>query len=93
MGKHILSFLLGDSAYPLSLWLMKPIPHNTILTSSQQTFNYRLSRALIVVDNAFGRLKAKWRRLMKQNDMDISHAPKFVTCCNLQVHGDSVNGT
>ena len=96
MGKYIMPFLLGDSAYPLSLWLVKPFPHNATLTSSQQTFTYRLSRARIVVENAFGRLKARWRQLMKHNNMDISHVPKVVTtCCILhnlcEVHGDLFN--
>ena len=75
MGKDVLPFLLGDSAYPLSLWLMKPFPHNSALTSSQQTFNCRLSRERIVVENAFRHMKARWRQLMKQNDMDISRVP------------------
>ena len=97
-GMSVLPFLLGDSAYPLSQWLMKPFPHNASLSSAQQTFNYRLSRARIVVENAFGRLKARWRRLMKQNDMDISHIPQVVTaCCILhnmcEVHGDAFNDT
>ena len=71
---------------------------NASLSSAQRAFNYRLSRARIVVENAFGRLKARWRRLMKQNDMDISHVPQVVTaCCILhnmcEVHGDAFNDT
>ena len=98
LGRDVLPFLLGDSAYPLSVWLMKPFPHNAVLTSSQHTFNYRLSRARIVVENAFGRLKARWRRLMKQNDMEIAHVPQVVVACcilhNLcEVHGDTFNDT
>ena len=93
-GKYIFPFLLGDSVYPLSTWLMKPFPHNSLLSDSQKTFNYQLSRARIVVENAFGRLKARWRRLMKQNDMDVSHVPYVVTaCCILhnicEIHGDT----
>ena len=93
-GKDIFPFLLVDSAYPLSTWLMKPFPHNSLLSDSQKTFNYQLSRARIVVENAFGRLKARWRRLMKQNDMDVSHVPYVVTAyCILhnicEIHGDT----
>ena len=92
-GKTILSFLVGESAYPLSTWLMKPFPHNSTLTDSQRNFNYRLSHARIVSENAFGRLKARWRRLMKQNDMEVEHVPQVVAaCCILhnicEMHGN-----
>ena len=89
-------FLVGDSAYPLTSWIMKPFAHNSTLTTSQRSFNYHLSRAHIVVENAFGRLKARWRRLMKRNDMNIENVPCVITaCCILhnicEVHGDSFN--
>lgn len=89
-------FLVGDSAYPLSTWLMKPFAHNSNLTPSQRSFNFHLSRARIVVENSFGRLKARWRRLMKRNDMNVDNVPCVVTaCCILhnmcEVHGDTFN--
>ena len=45
---------------------------------------------------AFGRLKARWRRLSKQIDMDIENVPHVIAACcvlhNLcEVHGDSFN--
>ena len=80
-GTDIPIFLIGDSAYPLSSWLMKPFAHNSNLTPSQRSFNYHLSRARILVENAFGRLKARWRRLMKRNDMNIDTIPCVVTAC------------
>ena len=81
LGNDMLPFLIGDSAYPLTSWLMKPFPSNSLLTNEQKTFNYRLSRARIVVENAFGHLKARWRRLLKQNDMDVGHIPQVITAC------------
>ena len=74
-------FLIGDSGYPLSSWLTKPFAHNSNLTSSQRSFNYHLSRACILVENAFGRLKTRWRRLMKSNDMTIDNNPCVVIAC------------
>ncbi|CAM4611206.1 unnamed protein product [Lepidochelys kempii] len=44
--------LLGDSAYPLMPWLMKPDTGS--LVSSQELFNYRLSKCRMVVECAFG---------------------------------------
>ena len=75
---------------------MKPFAHNSRLTPDQRSFNYHLSRARIVVENAFGRLKARWRRLCKRNDMNIENIPCVITaCCILhnmcEVHGDSFN--
>jgi hypothetical protein len=64
-GCTVQAFLIEDSAYPLLKWLLKPFPDNQHMTAERNIFNYRLSRARIVVENAFGRLKARWRRLMK----------------------------
>ncbi|XP_003389375.1 PREDICTED: protein ANTAGONIST OF LIKE HETEROCHROMATIN PROTEIN 1-like [Amphimedon queenslandica] len=87
-------FLIGDSAYPLSSWLMKPFAHNTELNDSERKYNYYLSKSRIVVENAFGRLKARWRRLLKRNDMMIDNVPYVVSaCCILhnvcEVHGEA----
>lgn len=95
-GVNIPLYLIGDSAYPIKSWLMKPFTHGTVLTTEQKTFNYRLCRARIVIENAYGRLKARWRRVMKRNDMNIANIPTVITAaCILhnicEVHGDTFN--
>ena len=88
------TLLVGDSAYPIQSWLMKPFAHSPTLSHEQKNFNYTLSRARVVVEIVFGRLKARWRRLSKQMDIHISNVPHVVTaCCVLhnfcEIHGDS----
>lgn len=95
-GTNIPIFLIGDSAYPQSTWLMKPFPYKSNLTRDQQSFNRHISRAHIVVETAFCRLKARWQRLSKRNDMNIENVPNVIAaCCILhnvcEVHGDTFN--
>lgn len=73
---------------------MKPFDYNITQLQDIKQYNYRVSRARIVTENAFGQLKARWRRLSKQNDMSVERVPTIVTaCCILhnmcEVHSDS----
>ena len=83
-GLDVGHFLIGDPAYPLQKWLMKPFADTGRLTPEQHKFNYSVSRARSVVETAFGRLKGRWRCLMKRNDCKVEMVKKMVlTCCVL----------
>ena len=57
--------ILADSAFPLKNWLLKPYT-NAILSPKQRYFNYRLSRARIVIEGAYGQLKGRFRVLLQK---------------------------
>ncbi|XP_075161790.1 uncharacterized protein LOC142234515 [Haematobia irritans] len=77
-GKLIPAFIIGDSAFKLSEFLMKPYPFSTEASPSEKWFNYCLSKCRRVVENAFGHLKARFRRIGKGVDNNIANVKKVV---------------
>ena len=59
--------IVGDLAFPLQTWLMKPFT-NAVLSPQQCYFNYRLSRARMVSEGAYGQLKGRWRILLWKSE-------------------------
>ena len=75
--------IVADDAFPLKDYIQKPY-RQTGLTTKKRIYNYRLSRARRVVENAFGILAHRFRVLMTP----INLAPEKVeiivfTCCVL----------
>jgi len=60
--------ILADQGFPLKEWMMKPFPVVGAANVRQAIFNYRLSRARVISENAFGILTARWRILLTSID-------------------------
>lgn len=95
-GVEVPLVLLGNSAYPLLPWLMKPYPEGAATTADQ--VNFKLSQARMTVERAFGCLKGRWRCLLKECDAPITFVSRIVSaCCGLhnfvEVHNEEyLNG-
>lgn len=77
-------FLLGDSAYPNLHWIVTPFQDNGFLTENQRLFNKQVSSKRVVVENAFGLLKGRFRRLLDLGNMDLQLCSKIIlSCCIL----------
>ena len=73
-------FMIGDDAFPLRKWMMKPYSHRE-LSHTERVFNYRLSRARRVVENAFGILVHRWRCLLNCLQLQPKNAVVVVEAC------------
>jgi len=74
--------VVSDDAFPLKPYLMKPYSHRQ-LTKEKQIFNYRLSRARRVVEQAFGIMSQRFRVLGRPMPLAPEKAKLVVktTCC------------
>ncbi|XP_061584890.1 uncharacterized protein LOC133450329 isoform X1 [Cololabis saira] len=83
-GVAVSHFLVGDPGYPLMEWLIKDYTRSPSITPEQESFNVYLSSARTTVQIAFGRLKSRWRVLLKRSDFHFTFTPHVIaTCCAL----------
>jgi hypothetical protein len=73
---------------------MKPYTDAT-LKGKQRNFNYRLSRARMVIEGAYGQLKGRWRVLQKCESSTAQTKLVTLSCVVLHniciAHGDAIS--
>ncbi|XP_071632700.1 putative nuclease HARBI1 [Temnothorax longispinosus] len=74
-------YLLGDSAYPCLKQLIVPYRDNGHLTRAQRNFNQKLSSCRVVIENAFGCLKQRFRQLYHFKLRDIIRMVRIIHAC------------
>lgn len=70
--------LVGDEAFALTRYMMRPYPRSGRLNRQRKVFNYRLSRARRMIESSFGILAAKWRIYRRPIIASVSTAVKIV---------------
>ena len=76
-------FMAGDSAYPLSRFVITPIRQNNTEFSEHQKakFNEHFSKARVRVENCFGKLKEIFCSL-KELRFRLTNEQNHTDCCN-----------
>lgn len=71
--------ILGGPAYPLLPWLM--VPYTGDLDGAKDAFNATLDRCQEPLEEAFSRLKGRWRCLTGRNDCAVENLPRLISAC------------
>ena len=80
-GVRVAPLILGDSAYPLQDWLMKPYVDRGNLSAEELQYNNHLSITRVVVENGYGRLKGRFPALAKRLDLNVNNCCTVIAAC------------
>lgn len=75
--------IVGDEAFPLKSYLMRPYPGTQVRNEDKAVYNYRHSRARRVSENAFGILSQKFRIYYRTINLSPENVDNVIlaTCC------------
>lgn len=70
--------ILGDEAFPMKRYLMRPFPRDRVFSLQERIYNYRHCRARRIVENAFGILAQRWRIYFRPLSGDFDSIIKVI---------------
>ena len=79
-GPKVNFFILGDDAFPLKLWLMRPYSSHS-MELKEMVFNYRIRRVRTVVENPFGMLMSRFRIFQRQLQQELPMVNRVLMAC------------
>ena len=80
IGDELPYYLVGDDAFALSEFMMKPFSRRS-MELEERVFNYCLPRARRVVENAFGILANRWQIILNTMYHEPAVYRKLVETC------------
>lgn len=80
-GVKIPVLLLGDSAFRLTNYLMKPYMYSKNRNENEKNFNHIFSRTRSVSEKTFAYLKARFRRLDKSLKVQEDNVHVIISAC------------
>ncbi|XWS70768.1 hypothetical protein CRYUN_Cryun03dG0077200 [Craigia yunnanensis] len=89
-GNSVPQYILGDSCFPLLQWLITPYVRSNeegdSFGSPEKEFNAVHSRAMGLVEMAFGRVRARWQLLSKRWKQECVEYLPFVIVMGCLLH-------
>ena len=73
-------FIVSDDAFALKDYCMKPYSRKS-MAPRELIFNYRLSCARRVVENAFGLLAQRFRVMLRTSELNPQNVKETIKCC------------
>lgn len=74
--------IIADSAYPCKTFVLPALKDSIAATrADKKRFNKKHATTRNVVERAFGRLKARWRVLLRQNELSMEHVNHIIMAC------------
>lgn len=77
-GNNLLYCLVGDEAFPLKTYLLRPYPGKKNIEYEKRIFNYRLSRTRRTIENTFGILANRWRIFRELIILSVNNTMKII---------------